>query len=367
MTDEIVTLDGSTPTIQQAIDRYNLIVEYTKRMMKEGKDYGTIPGTGKPTLYKPGAEKLCSLFGLYPEFLVVDSITDFDKGLFYFNYKCILSLNGKPVASGDGSCNSKEKKYRYRNVYENKATEQEKQNALRVETKEGKYGKYKVYVIENTEPFELVNTLSKMAQKRALVAATLIAANASEFFTQDLEDLDIIEGDFQEVEASQKKPPVKKPAPKKPAPKKAPTNGDHPGKVVGKEDEPNTAPPTNGKRPFNPDVVKIKIGEAVVDYLAKGWTAKDTDRNMIVPNMEMCFAGDPNSTANRKAVMQYLVGKTSVKDLNDAEVIAFKKWLNAKPDNGGEWHPDPKTVQEVIQINTVALKAEGQQELIPSE
>ena len=35
---------------------------------------------------------------------------------------------------------------------------------------------------------DLVNTIQKMAQKRALIAATLIAVSASEFFTQDVED-----------------------------------------------------------------------------------------------------------------------------------------------------------------------------------
>jgi hypothetical protein len=36
----------------------------------------------------------------------------------------------------------------------------------------------------------VVNTIQKMAQKRALVAATLISTSASEFFTQDVEDAD---------------------------------------------------------------------------------------------------------------------------------------------------------------------------------
>lgn len=147
---------------------------------------------------------------------------------------------------------------------------------------------------------------------------------------------EIIDGTFKEAPRSQSKPPPKEPS-------------------------------INGKRPYKPEKVKILMGEAIVDYLAKGWTAKDTDRNMITPNLEMCFAGDPNSTASRKAVMEYLVGKRSTKDLNDAEVIAFKKWINAKPDDGGEWHPDTNTVQEAIQINIVALKDEGQQELIKEE
>lgn len=47
-----------------------------------------------------------------------------------------------------------------------------------------------VYRIPNPEIADVVNTIQKMAQKRALVAATLIATSASEFFTQDIEDAD---------------------------------------------------------------------------------------------------------------------------------------------------------------------------------
>jgi hypothetical protein len=45
-----------------------------------------------------------------------------------------------------------------------------------------------LYRIPNPDVADLVNTIQKMAQKRALVAATLIATSASEFFTQDVED-----------------------------------------------------------------------------------------------------------------------------------------------------------------------------------
>jgi hypothetical protein len=47
-----------------------------------------------------------------------------------------------------------------------------------------------LYRIPNPDVADAVNTVQKMAQKRALVAATLIATSASEFFTQDLEDTD---------------------------------------------------------------------------------------------------------------------------------------------------------------------------------
>ena len=46
-----------------------------------------------------------------------------------------------------------------------------------------------LYRIPNPDIADLVNTIQKMAQKRALVAATLIATSASEFFTQDVEDI----------------------------------------------------------------------------------------------------------------------------------------------------------------------------------
>jgi hypothetical protein len=45
-----------------------------------------------------------------------------------------------------------------------------------------------LYRIPNPDVADLINTIQKMAQKRALVAATLIATAASEFFTQDVED-----------------------------------------------------------------------------------------------------------------------------------------------------------------------------------
>ena len=47
-----------------------------------------------------------------------------------------------------------------------------------------------LYRVPNPDGADVVNTIQKMAQKRALVAATLIATSASEFFTQDVEDAD---------------------------------------------------------------------------------------------------------------------------------------------------------------------------------
>lgn len=202
MNENAIVMIDTKSAMANALARYNLVVEYTKQVMKKDKDYGVIPGAGtKPTLLKPGAEKLCNLFELYPVFVPLTTTVDFANNMFYFQYRCDLfnRQTGTQAGSGIGSCNSHEKKYRYRNIPEKKATDYEKSIALRTETKSGKYGEYRVLVIENQDPADLLNTIDKMAQKRALIAATLIACNASEFFTQDIEDMDIIEGEFREA------------------------------------------------------------------------------------------------------------------------------------------------------------------------
>lgn len=189
-------------TMDEAQARYEMMVMFVSKQMKRDKDFGVIPGTDKPTLLKPGAEKLCTFFGLRPIPVLLDKMEDWDKGFFYYLYRYELYKGDTLIAAADGSANSKEKKYRWRNVPEFKATEDEKQRAVKREkrpTKKG--GTFYMLTIENDDPYTLVNTLQKMAQKRALIAAALIGVNASEFFTQDIEDMaDAIEGEWTEEE-----------------------------------------------------------------------------------------------------------------------------------------------------------------------
>jgi hypothetical protein len=152
----IQTTESPQDSLAQAVEHYQLMVAFVRQMMRENQDYGIIPGTGnKPVLLKPGAEKLCRLFGLRPHFELAQSVTDFDKPLFYYHYRCTLyNRNGEALGQGDGNCNSMEAKY--------------------------KRQQHKIW--------DLTNTLCKMAQKRALLQAVLIVCGASEFFCQDLLD-----------------------------------------------------------------------------------------------------------------------------------------------------------------------------------
>lgn len=203
-------------TVELAMERREIIKNFVAKVMRPGLqyDYGIIPGTPKPTLLKPGAEKLCNLFGLSPSFQCLKEDEDWDGrdhgGEPFFNYKysCRLTRNAIVVGEGEGSCNSHESKYRYRDQvrkcpkcgkeaiakgkeefgggwYCNKRRDGcgEKFEAGDPAIEDQQIGR-----VLNPDIADSVNTIQKIAQKRALIAATLIACSASEFFTQDLED-----------------------------------------------------------------------------------------------------------------------------------------------------------------------------------
>jgi hypothetical protein len=133
-----------------------------KKTLKKGHDYGEIPGTDKPTLKKPGAEKILMLMGLTSEYEIVERVQDYDAGFFAFTVRCKLSRNGILITEGVGHANTKERRY--------------------TSVKQGK---------EPQDPYTLANTVLKMAKKRAQVDAALTVASLSDIFTQDLEDMDI--------------------------------------------------------------------------------------------------------------------------------------------------------------------------------
>lgn len=140
------------------------VAEIKTSLMVQGEDYGLIPGTGnKPTLLKPGAEKLAEFYRLAAEMLVTERHGDgIVAPLICYVVECRLHLGhtgGPVVATGWGVCSNWERKYRYR-------------------------GKQ-----ENIDPYEQQNTILKMAEKRAFVDAVLRATASSSLFTQDLEDL----------------------------------------------------------------------------------------------------------------------------------------------------------------------------------
>lgn len=172
-------------TIQATMQKIATFQAIVQKSLKENHDFGVIAGTGsKPTLLKPGGEKICMMFGLNPEYQFLEKTENYKDGFFAYNIKCTLNRQGNPVSQGVGNCNSMEKKYRYINA----DTIPDNIDPSTIEQITDKYGRTK-YKIPNPHIADLVNTILKMAKKRAFIDAVLQVASLSDVFTQDLEDI----------------------------------------------------------------------------------------------------------------------------------------------------------------------------------
>lgn len=172
-------------TIAGTMQKINTFQTVIQTNLKKDHDFGVIAGAGsKPTLLKPGGEKICMMFGLNPEYDFLEKTEDYKDNFFTYNIKCTLYRNGYPVSQGVGNCNSKESKY----AYINSDTIPAGMDESMVEKKTNKWGKVQ-YKVPNPKIPDLVNTILKMAKKRAFIDAVLQVASLSDVFTQDLEDM----------------------------------------------------------------------------------------------------------------------------------------------------------------------------------
>lgn len=143
-------------TLNEARERIELLQNFVKEMMIPKIDYGFIPNCDKPALFKAGAEKLCDIFGFSKQLEILNRVEDWREGLFHYEVKAILinKRSGVIEAEGIGSCNSKERKY------------------------------------VKQDSYSIINTILKMAKKRAFVDAVLSATRSSGIFTQDVEEME---------------------------------------------------------------------------------------------------------------------------------------------------------------------------------
>jgi hypothetical protein len=176
-------------------------------LMTAETDYGVIPGTGKPTLLKPGAEKLLHFYRLCAEFLPEISRGDgANEPYLEVVTECrahVGDIEGPVVATGHGAANSWEKRYR-------------------------RGGQ------DSAAAYDMLNTLIKMAAKRAMVDCALRATATSGVYSQDMEDLasQDASGARQPVNPA---PPASKSGRSREAPPKA---VESPRSSPGAEDEP---------------------------------------------------------------------------------------------------------------------------------
>jgi hypothetical protein len=240
---------------------------YLKRLMRKDVHYGApYPGSKKETLLKPGAEWLARRFGLRPRYEILKETLNIDwehpeRSLIIYETRCVMVdiETGAEVGEAIGACTSLEDKYRYRTarricpscgketIMENrpdkgpgfycwKKLDQDacgknfpanapEYNAL----KNQEAGK-----TVNTNPFNELNTILKMSQKRSFVSGVLVATGASPYFApgddevKDLyavapDDENVIDAEFEDVETPDEFPidepqrqQQQKPGPQKP-------------------------------------------------------------------------------------------------------------------------------------------------------
>jgi hypothetical protein len=244
MENQLVSQEKSVLTAAEVRGQVNLIQEIMKEVMTEGQHYGKIPGCGdKPTLLKPGAEKLSMTFRLRP---IMDNDRDINietlpNGHINVRVYChIMSAGGLELATGIGSCSSLESKFRYRGG-DKKPTGQPVPTEYWNLKKAGKMAEAKDLIggdnfgtakidgiwqiceigekMENSDIADTYNTVLKMAKKRAYIDGILSATAASDIFTQDIEDMpeDMLK-QVAQAPVSNGKPAVEMPKEKAPTP-----------------------------------------------------------------------------------------------------------------------------------------------------
>lgn len=186
-------------SLEEAKERLKALQDFVVAIMVDGVDYGVIPGTGgekgkdeKPrkSLLQPGAQKLEEVYGLTHTF-EIEKVEDFGKPFFHYAVRCVLRRGERYVGDGHGSCNSMEARYAYRWVWPNDVPVEVDKGSLRTRsfTSRDKKRQFVKYKLPNEDVYSLVNTILKMACKRALVHAVIGVTRSSGIFTQDVEDL----------------------------------------------------------------------------------------------------------------------------------------------------------------------------------
>lgn len=197
MSTALTITPGNTPlsitetrrSANQMVAQRAAIVDCMSSVMRKDHDYGVIPGTGKPSLYKPGSEKLLAMFNLAAQPAVEDLGTPD-----CFRYRVIITVihtpTGTVVGYGVGEASSAESKYQWRAVVCEEEWEATPEDRRRLKWKKGYQGSSASSARQvRAEMEDVAPTILKMAKKRAQIDAVLTTTAASDVFAQDVEDL----------------------------------------------------------------------------------------------------------------------------------------------------------------------------------
>lgn len=203
-------IDRGVLPVADVIARVRRIQEVMSALMKEGTHYGKIPGTDKPTLYKPGAELILTTFRIAAAPSSIEDLSTDDEIRYRVTVRGTNQHSGEVLGEMSGECSSNEEKYRWRRPVCDEEFNETPEDRRREKWSKGWNNKpnYKQKQIR-TSPADVANTILKMAIKRALIAMTLVTTSCSDIFAQDLEDLP--EELRESVTEGEAKPPIQPP------------------------------------------------------------------------------------------------------------------------------------------------------------
>ena len=106
---ELIVRESELPEISdpaQWAQRRTAFNDWVNTQLKKGVDYGDIPGTDKPSLLKPGAEKIAQAYGCSPISEVTLREQNPDTGYLYIEVlvRLVNIQSGAVVATGIGAC-----------------------------------------------------------------------------------------------------------------------------------------------------------------------------------------------------------------------------------------------------------------------
>lgn len=346
--------------VRERVDKVKLA------LMVDGVDYGPpFAGSKKDVLLKPGTETLLRAFGLADSYVIEETRgngeTEPDLSVLAHARIHISDTSGPVIAEGIGAANTWETKHRYRGGELRVCPDCGKANIMHSRpprtgwwcgTRDGGCGHsfpednkaitdQQVGKAENPDPWDLANTVIKMAKKRALVDGVLTATGTSGLFSQD-EDAPG--------------------APKQPTqPAGGAPQGAAPATGQPRQSGPSAAPGPSEAGTGGEDVLPAGVIQAVVSekpdpnvrivqdgHTEKRWTGPR-------PKLELI-----TKVGNRKhtgIILGPLAEAAAVAAIQVGEVVRFIgcvveeiEWQEGKPKKKEVWGPPPTYLMSDLQV-----------------
>ena len=202
---EIMVAGGNLPaatgqmTVATLKEQVHIIQQVLHGVMKKGTHYDALPGCGdKPVLLKAGAEKICMVFriGIEPE---VERVTDGFDTFFHIRARLFDQRTGNTLGYGVGDGSTAESKWAWRKAVCHEEFEATLETRRRIHWQQkyangrkqvDKAGNPVCEAVEQVRqnPADIINTVLKMAVKRAEVDGIRKVTACSDVFDQDLDE-----------------------------------------------------------------------------------------------------------------------------------------------------------------------------------